>query len=99
MKMVNKIIIACNLILFFHVSINAQVAVKIKDLIAIDGLKENQIYGYGLVIGLQGTGDTKVALTRSSLINVLKNLGLSNENINSKKYCCSAVFKIERHSQ
>ncbi|HQQ50507.1 MAG TPA: flagellar basal body P-ring protein FlgI, partial [Spirochaetota bacterium] len=88
----NKIIILCTLLLlFFQVNLYAQVAVKIKDLITIDGLKENQIYGYGLVIGLQGTGDSKVALTRSSLSNVLKNLGLNNETINSKNIAAVLV--------
>ena len=92
MKMRNKIIILCTLLLlFFQVNLYAQVAVKIKDLIAIDGLKENQIYGYGLVIGLQGTGDSKVALTRSSLSNVLKNLGLNNETINAKNIAAVLV--------
>ena len=36
----------------------AQAAVRIKDIADIKGLRENQIVGYGLVIGLNGTGDT-----------------------------------------
>ena len=37
---------------------SAQAAVRIKDIADIKGLRENQIVGYGLVIGLNGTGDT-----------------------------------------
>jgi len=63
---------------------NAAVSVKVKDLSYIDGLKENQIYGYGLVVGLPGTGDTKKSpLTKSSLKNLLKNLGMEGDDITS----------------
>lgn len=66
------------------VSVHAGVSVKIKDLSFIDGLKENQVYGYGLVVGLQGTGDTKKSpLTKSSLKNLLKNLGMEGDDITS----------------
>lgn len=63
----------------------SEIKVKIKDLAYIDGLKENQIFGFGLVVGLQGTGDSKSLLTQSSLKNLLKNMGLQeDENLSSK---------------
>ncbi len=63
-------------------SARAQVSVKVKDLSFIDGLKENQIYGYGLVVGLQGTGDTRRSpMTKSSLQNLLKTLGMEGDDI------------------
>ena len=62
----------------------AEVSVKVKDISFIDGLKENQVYGYGLVVGLPGTGDTrKTPLTKSSLKNLLKNLGMEGDDITS----------------
>lgn len=76
------ILIACNVLLL--TSLFAQVPVRIKDLADIGGLKENQIFGYGLVIGLQGSGDSRVRITQSSLSNVLKNLGLNEENIKTR---------------
>lgn len=79
------------IIIFFVLPLFSEVPVKIKELVSIDGLKENQVYGYGLVIGLQGTGDSKVKLTQSSLSNVLKNLGLNDENINSKNIAAVLV--------
>ncbi len=86
-----KIIIIILIVISFPISLFAEVPVKIKDLVAIDGLKENQVFGYGLVIGLQGTGDSKVKLTQSSLSNVLKNIGLNDENINSKNIAAVLV--------
>ena len=62
-----------------------QATVKVKDIAFIDGLKENQVFGFGLVMGLQGTGDSQSVLTQSALKNLLKNIGLQeDENIKSK---------------
>jgi flagellar basal body P-ring protein FlgI len=36
----------------------AQAAVRIKDVSTLQGVRDNQLLGYGLVVGLQGTGDT-----------------------------------------
>ena len=47
--------------------------VKLKDLVNIKGIRENQLIGFGLVIGLQGTGDTGSAVAASkSLTNLIK---------------------------
>ncbi|RPI89589.1 MAG: hypothetical protein EHM32_12495, partial [Spirochaetales bacterium] len=63
----------------------AEVTVKVKDIVIIDGLKENQVFGFGLVMGLQGTGDSQSVLTQSALKNLLKNVGiLEDETIKSK---------------
>lgn len=62
----------------------AEVSVKIKDISFIDGLKENQVYGYGLVVGLPGTGDTRrTPLTKASLKNLLKKLGMEGDDVTS----------------
>jgi flagellar P-ring protein FlgI len=73
-----------NFVIFlFSAPLFSEVSVKVKDISFIDGLKENQVYGYGLVVGLQGTGDTrKTPITRSSLKNLLKNLGMEGEDAN-----------------
>ncbi|WP_051553527.1 flagellar basal body P-ring protein FlgI [Desulfobulbus elongatus] len=53
-------------------------ATRIKDLASIEGVRENQLMGYGLVIGLTGTGDdiTKSVFTKQALINMTKRMGL-----------------------
>lgn len=54
-------------------------AERIKDLANIAGVRNNQLLGYGLVVGLTGTGDksSKTSPTNKSLINMLSNLGVT----------------------
>ncbi len=51
-------------------------AERIKDLASIAGVRSNQLVGYGLVVGLDGTGD-KTKFTGRSLRNMLRELGVS----------------------
>lgn len=55
------------------------VEVKLKDIAKIQPLRENQLTGYGLVVGLSGTGDTKNPLTEEALQNYLAGLGVSSK--------------------
>ncbi len=56
-------------------------AVRIKDLTAIEGVRANQLVGYGLVVGLNGTGDSKsTRFTIQSLLNMMERLGLTVES-------------------
>ncbi|ANM30554.1 flagellar basal body P-ring biosynthesis protein FlgA [Acidobacteria bacterium Mor1] len=51
--------------------------VRVKDLTAVEGVRSNPLIGYGLVVGLQGTGDgTQAAFTIQSLANVLRRSGI-----------------------
>ncbi|WP_457573052.1 flagellar basal body P-ring protein FlgI [Desulfolithobacter sp.] len=54
-------------------------AARIKDIADIQGVRENQLIGYGLVIGLNGTGDDikKSVFTKQAMINMVKRLGLA----------------------
>jgi len=54
-------------------------AERIKDIAAIGGVRDNQLAGYGLVIGLDGSGDqtTQTPFTVQSIINMLGNLGVT----------------------
>ena len=52
-------------------------AARIKELCYINGVRGNQLVGYGLVIGLQGTGDkANTIFTTQSLANMLEKMGL-----------------------
>ena len=57
---------------------------RIKDIVDIEGVRENILIGYGLVVGLNGTGDTLSSnvFTKQSLIGMLERLGV-NANDNS----------------
>jgi flagellar P-ring protein precursor FlgI len=52
-------------------------AERVKDLASIQGVRQNQLIGYGLVVGLDGTGDqtTQTPFTIQSILNMLKQLG------------------------
>jgi flagellar P-ring protein precursor FlgI len=59
------------------VSLSAQQGVRIKDVAAITGLEDVQLVGYGLVVGLAGTGDkTQTVFTEQTVANLLKNMGI-----------------------
>jgi flagellar P-ring protein precursor FlgI len=52
--------------------------VRVKDLTTVEGVRTNPLAGYGLVVGLQGTGDgTQAAFTIQSLANLLRRSGIA----------------------
>jgi flagellar P-ring protein precursor FlgI len=61
------------LILF---SLNMFAANRLKDIVTIKGVRENPLIGYGLVIGLNGTGDSGGEITNNSLKKMFATLGL-----------------------
>lgn len=71
---------ACLLVLMLLACIMPQSAgaVRIKDIATFGGVRDNQLVGYGLVVGLGGTGDGKSSpFTISSMANMLDKLGVS----------------------
>ncbi|WP_295512660.1 flagellar basal body P-ring protein FlgI [uncultured Sulfitobacter sp.] len=62
------------------VAIPASADVRIKDIASFEGVRENHLIGYGLVVGLQGTGDklNSSPFTRESIRGMLERLGVAN---------------------
>ena len=60
--------------------------VRIKDIANVEGVRENQLVGYGLVVGLNGTGDKldSAIFTRESLIGMLERLGVNTRDQSAK---------------
>ncbi|QBR70691.1 flagellar biosynthesis protein FlgI [Beijerinckiaceae bacterium] len=58
---------------------SATASVRIKDITTLQGVRENQIVGYGLVVGLQSTGDTLAnsTFTAQSLQSMLDRMGVN----------------------
>src|SRR5579871_5005154 len=55
----------------------ARGATRIKDLVSIEGVRDNQLVGYGLVVGLNGTGDSQqTVFSAQSLTNLLARMGV-----------------------
>ena len=68
-------------------------AARLKDIASISGVRENQLIGYGLVVGLAGTGDdVKNGFTSESLSNLLNRQGISMKNKTLKADNIAAVM-------
>lgn len=66
---------------------------RIKDIAKIQGVRSNQLIGYGLVVGLAGTGDsTKTLETLQSVANMLKEFGVSISTSSLKTKNVAAVM-------
>src|SRR5580704_19376074 len=53
-------------------------ATRLKELISLEGVRDNQLLGYGLVVGLAGTGDRQQTIfSAQSLANMLERMGLT----------------------
>ena len=51
---------------------------RLKELVSLEGVRDNQLIGYGLVVGLNGTGDHRQTLfPAQSLTNLLQQMGVS----------------------
>ncbi|PCE26325.1 flagellar biosynthesis protein FlgI [Paraburkholderia acidicola] len=74
-------------------------AERLKDLVSIQGVRDNPLIGYGLVVGLDGTGDqtTQTPFTTQTLANMLANLGISinNQSAGSNNSGTSALSTIQ----
>jgi flagellar P-ring protein precursor FlgI len=72
----------------------ANAASRIKDLVDIEGIRENQLVGYGLVVGLSGTGDklNNAPFTKQSLQAMLERLGVNTRDANLRTKNVAAVM-------
>ena len=69
-------------------------ASRIKDLAAIEGVRENQLVGYGIVVGLNGTGDSlnNAPFTKQSLQAMLERMGVNTRGANMRTANVAAVM-------
>ncbi len=59
-------------------SVGMAEATRLKDIAAIQGMRSNKLYGYGLVVGLKRTGDgTQAKFTIQSIANMLERMGVN----------------------
>src|ERR1035438_394418 len=65
------------ILLFLVPLLAAPSGTRLKDLVSIEGVRDNQLVGYGLVVGLNGTGDKRGTIFSSqSLTNLLARMGV-----------------------
>jgi len=67
---------------------------RIKDIVDMEGVRENQLVGYGLVVGLNGTGDSlnNSPFTKQSLQSMLERLGVNTQGENVRTANVAAVM-------
>jgi flagellar P-ring protein FlgI len=80
---------------------SAPVKARIKDVATIEGIRDNQLVGYGLVVGLRGTGDSsQTVFPAQTLISALQRMGItvpqtgSNSASNMQVKNMAAVFVV-----
>jgi flagellar P-ring protein precursor FlgI len=68
-------------------------AVRLKDIATFGGVRDNQLVGYGLVVGLGGTGDKRGStFTLQSMVNMLEKMGVGVDTDNLKPKNVAAVM-------
>ncbi|MFC7296941.1 flagellar basal body P-ring protein FlgI [Herminiimonas aquatilis] len=69
-------IIACSACLLLPLTSQAE---RLKDLTSVQGVRQNQLLGYGLVVGLDGSGDqtTQTPFTVQSIVSMLQQMGVN----------------------
>lgn len=73
-------------------AIGEETFVRIKDLTNIKGVRENALIGYGLVVGLQGTGDSAASLaTNKSITNLVNRLGMEVGELTSAQSAAGVI--------
>jgi flagellar P-ring protein FlgI len=80
--------------LLFAAAAPALASSRIKDIADFEGVRDNMLVGYGLVVGLNGTGDSlnRSIFTRESLIGMLERLGVNARDSNLRTANVAAVM-------
>lgn len=72
---------------------NEPVAIKIRDLTSVEGVRENPLIGYGMVVGLTRTGDTQQTIfTTQTLANIMQRMGAQITPLTAVVKNVAAVF-------
>ena len=76
---VKHVALAIAISFYFMNTFSTLAGVRIKDITTLRGVRENQLLGYGIVVGLQGSGDTlrNSVFTEQSLQSMLEHLGVN----------------------
>ena len=74
MKILKKFILFFFLFLFIA---NTVMADRLKDMVSFAGIRTNQLMGYGIVVGLDGTGDSSLGVTLQSMQSTISQFGMN----------------------
>jgi len=92
----NRIYLFLFLVMMQSVSLSAEDTVRkalIRDVASVDGIRDNPVLGYGMVVGLKGTGDRQqTVFTTQTLANILQHMGVQIPATTIKVNNVAAVF-------
>ena len=74
MKNIKKFILLNFLFIFIT---NTVIADRLKDMVSFAGIRTNQLMGYGIVVGLDGTGDSSLGITLQSIQSTISQFGMN----------------------
>ncbi len=90
-KAVAALLCALYIFNFMSAAVYAGVINRIKDIARIGGVRENQLVGYGVVVGLEGSGDKNI-MTAQSIVNMLKSFDVTLDPKTLKAQNSAAVM-------
>ena len=70
-------------------------AARIKDLTDVRGFRSNQLYGYGIVTGLNGQGDSRIEYTELGILNALESLGIRADKADKSRNIAAVMVTAE----
>ena len=76
MKIFSKYLLLCGLFTFLVSSVHAE---RIKDITSLAGIRSNQLVGYGIVVGLAGSGDGNTGITLQSMQSLVARFGITSD--------------------
>lgn len=94
LKLIKTLMLALSISMLTGIS-TSMADTRIKDIVEFEGVRDNMLVGYGLVVGLNGTGDSlsNSPFTKQSIIGMLERLGVNirDESLNTKNIAAVTV--------
>ena len=80
---------------FYLLAVAWASAARIKDITTVKGARSNQLYGYGIVVGLAGQGDSKIEYTQVGILNALESLGIRVDKADKSRNIAAVIITAD----
>jgi flagellar P-ring protein precursor FlgI len=84
-----------SIILLFQIVPFFAFGASIKDLTDVRGFRSNQLFGYGIVTGLNGQGDSRIEYTELGILNALESLGIRADKADKSRNIAAVMITAE----
>ena len=86
-----KLLLGC----YFLLASLSVYGARIKDLTDVRGSRSNQLYGYGIVTGLAGQGDSRIEYTELGILNALETLGIRADKADKSRNIAAVMVTAD----